>query len=71
MIGELWRCTVCDQIGTVGRCCGNDTREPLNEAARVEQLRLDDDYIDTILRKVYRWEPDRVARLLTRLEGRR
>jgi hypothetical protein len=66
----LWRCTVCGQVGTVGRCCGNDTREPLNDAARAEQLRLDDDYIDTILRKVYRWEPDRVERLVARLEER-
>ncbi|MFA4944925.1 MAG: hypothetical protein WC789_09525 [Lentisphaeria bacterium] len=31
-----WRCTVCGQVGSVGRCCGCDTRAPLNEAARVE-----------------------------------
>jgi hypothetical protein len=31
-----FRCTVCGQIGTVGRCCGLETREPLNEAARME-----------------------------------
>ena len=30
----MFRCTVCGQIGTVGRCCGLDTREPLNELAR-------------------------------------
>jgi hypothetical protein len=23
---DLWRCTVCGRIGTVGRCCGEDTR---------------------------------------------
>lgn len=26
---DLWRCTVCGRIGTVGRCCGEDTREPV------------------------------------------
>jgi len=31
-----FRCTVCGQIGTVGRCCGLDTREPLNDLARAE-----------------------------------
>ena len=31
-----FRCTICGQIGTVGRCCGRDTREPLNEMARAE-----------------------------------
>lgn len=31
-----FRCTVCGQIGTVGRCCGLDTREPLNNLARAE-----------------------------------
>ncbi len=25
---NLWRCTVCGRIGTVGRCCGEETREP-------------------------------------------
>lgn len=24
---DLWRCTVCGQLGTVGRCCGLETRE--------------------------------------------
>jgi hypothetical protein len=62
----LWRCTICGQIGTVGRCCGNDTREPLNDAARAEQLRIDDDYIDIVLR----WEPGRIERLIARLEER-
>ena len=31
-----FRCTVCGQIGTVGRCCGLDTREPLNNLARAD-----------------------------------
>ena len=26
---DLWRCTVCGRTGTVGRCCGEDTREPV------------------------------------------
>ena len=26
---DLWRCTVCGRIGTVGRCCGEDTRNPV------------------------------------------
>ncbi len=35
----LFRCTVCGQVGTVGRCCGLGTREPLNDAARAEMER--------------------------------
>lgn len=31
-------CTVCGMVGSVGRCCGRDTRKPLNEAARLEIL---------------------------------
>lgn len=31
-----FRCTACGQVGTVGRCCGLDTREPLNDLARAE-----------------------------------
>lgn len=31
-----FRCTVCGGIGTVGRCCGRDTREPMNSQARAE-----------------------------------
>jgi hypothetical protein len=71
MIDELWRCTICGQVGSVGRCCGNDTREPLNDAARAEQRRIDDNYIDTVLRAVNCWGPDRVAKLVARLEVRR
>ena len=29
---DLWRCTVCGRVGTVGRCCGEETREPVNHA---------------------------------------
>lgn len=25
---DLWRCTVCGRVGAVGRCCGEETREP-------------------------------------------
>jgi len=31
-----FRCTICGRIGKVGRCCGLDTREPLNDLARFE-----------------------------------
>jgi hypothetical protein len=31
----LWRCTVCGRIGTVGRCCGEETREPLAHSRSV------------------------------------
>ena len=31
-----WQCTICGQIGTVGRCCKRDARLPLNELARQE-----------------------------------
>lgn len=27
---DLWRCTVCGRVGTVGRCCGEETREPFH-----------------------------------------
>ena len=33
-----FRCTVCGRIGSVGRCCGLETREPLNDRARAEVL---------------------------------
>ena len=32
----LYECTVCGRIGSVGRCCGDETRRPLNNAARAE-----------------------------------
>ena len=31
---EQWQCTVGGRVGEVGRCCGRDTRRPLNDAAR-------------------------------------
>lgn len=38
---DTWyRCTVCGREGTVGRCCGDETRIPLNEKARKEQAAL-------------------------------
>lgn len=33
---SLFRCTVCGRIGTVGRCCGLDSREPMNDLAKAE-----------------------------------
>lgn len=37
---DSWfRCTICGKEGTVGRCCGDDTRIPLNQKA-VEELGL-------------------------------
>lgn len=32
-----YQCTICGRIGSVGRCCGLETRMPLNDAARAEQ----------------------------------
>jgi hypothetical protein len=31
-----FKCTVCGQIGSVGRCCGLETRKPMNFAAHLE-----------------------------------
>lgn len=42
MTTDLWRCTVCGRIGTVGRCCGEETRE------RVDVLALLPDEFDMI-----------------------
>lgn len=28
---KLYRCTICGQVGTVGRCCGLETRAPVDE----------------------------------------
>lgn len=34
---DTWfRCTVCGREGRVGRCCGDETRIPMNELARLE-----------------------------------
>ena len=39
-INDTWfRCTVCDRKGTVGRCCGEETRIPLNQLAKEEQIK--------------------------------
>ena len=35
-----WQCTVCGRIGRVGRCCGHETRKPINEAASEEERRI-------------------------------
>ena len=41
MENDTWyRCTVCGREGRVGRCCGDETREPLNDLAREEQKEL-------------------------------
>jgi hypothetical protein len=32
----MYRCTICGREGSVGRCCGDDTRIPLNDAAEKE-----------------------------------
>lgn len=40
MDDTLYRCTVCGRVGTVGRCCGEETREPLNDLARQEQEKI-------------------------------
>lgn len=42
MSDTLYKCTVCGRVGTVGRCCGDETREPLNDLARDEQGKIDD-----------------------------
>ena len=38
---DTWyRCTICGREGLVGRCCGDETREPLNELAIKEQAKI-------------------------------
>lgn len=35
---DTWyRCTICGREGRVGRCCGDETRIPLNRLAKIEQ----------------------------------
>ncbi len=34
-----WQCPICGRTGSVGRCCGDETRIPLNEAARKDAAR--------------------------------
>jgi len=28
----MWECTICGRIGSVGRCCGDETRKPADAA---------------------------------------
>ena len=38
---DTWyKCTVCGREGRVGRCCGAETRIPLNKLAKEEQERI-------------------------------
>lgn len=38
---DTWyRCTVCGREGRVGRCCGDETRIPLNALAKKEQATI-------------------------------
>ena len=35
---DTWyKCTICGREGRVGRCCGDETRIPLNKLAKEEQ----------------------------------
>jgi len=45
---DLWRCTVCGRMGTVGRCCGEETRERAN----IEQLLAE---YERLRREVEEW----------------
>ena len=40
MRDTLYRCTVCGREGRVGRCCGDETRVPLNDLAKKEQATI-------------------------------
>ena len=44
VLDTQWQCTICGRVGTVGRCCGNDTRKPLNYVAREEERRIKNPY---------------------------
>ena len=38
---DTWyRCTICGREGRVGRCCGDETRAPLNVLAKKEQATI-------------------------------
>lgn len=42
-VGETdtwYKCTICGREGRVGRCCGDETRVPLNNKAKEEQLKI-------------------------------
>ena len=51
---DLWRCTVCGRFGTVGRCCGEETRERANMEQLLEeneQLRAEVERDKALLRQ--------------------
>ena len=50
---DLWRCTVCGRFGTVGRCCGEETRERVT----MEQLLAENEALLDALRQITEW-PD-------------
>ena len=39
---DLWRCTVCGRVGTIGRCCGEETREPFRPNAELSGARREE-----------------------------
>ena len=48
-IDDTWyRCTVCGREGRVGRCCGNETRLPLNDMAIAENIRAEASKVLTV-----------------------
>ena len=56
---DLWRCTVCGRFGTVGRCCGEETRERVT----MEQLLAENEALLDALRERLRREAEAEARL--------
>jgi rubrerythrin len=57
---DLWRCTVCGRVGTVGRCCGEETRERVNMEqllAENERLRDEVERLRTDGASAVRWAP--------------
>jgi hypothetical protein len=42
MSDTLYKCTICGRIGSVGRCCGAETRIPLNDLAKKEHSKPTD-----------------------------
>ena len=44
---DTWyKCSICGRNGTVARCCGKETRIPLNEKARIEQSKINTESFD-------------------------
>lgn len=44
---DTWyKCTVCGREGTVGRCCGDDTRIPLNDKAKKRSTKIKENKIN-------------------------